>query len=159
MMILRHSLDITDYQEIVLPGRGEMLSVAQSRSFPSEQIDLWTLDFGTGDQHFAAIYVIGTGNPMPTELHGGDGNFNYAGTWRKFLGTVVTPVGLVWHVFHGPARPTGPCQCEVTYQSHGFPGPHQHEDAVPYPCTDSDCPCRKWQAPNPAVLGRQGNAQ
>lgn len=124
MRILRHPIEITDYQTITLPNDGDLLSVALSRDDQNGLIDLWSLDFQYGNGRPAAIYVIGTGNPMPEELRDsantvyrraeaarGDGVVHDVFIppedplpWRKFLGTVVTPIGLVWHVFEGPIR-------------------------------------------------------
>lgn len=100
MRIIRHELEITDYQEIRVP-EGEFLSVAVSRSAPNTAIDMWTLDKETNPRpRVVAVYVVGTGNPMPTEL---DTDGKFLTRWpRTFLGTVVTPSGLVWHVFVGP---------------------------------------------------------
>lgn len=113
MRIIRHQLSITDYQTVTLPAAGDLLSVAQSRTSPSGLIDLWSLDHEIGEPRTAAIYIIGTGHPMPDELaaqlvpayHGGADTVLPMFT-QKFLGTVVTPVGLVWHVFEGPVRAT-----------------------------------------------------
>ncbi len=114
MRILRHELEIADYQTILLPARGELLSVAMSRTHPNTLIDLWSLnrqegvgalvDAGTGRS--AGVYVVGTGNPMPSALNDDLFTQHDPGippvTWRRFLGTVVTPSTLVWHVFEGP---------------------------------------------------------
>lgn len=94
--IYRYELGITDYQEISLPGEfwdTEFLSVAVSRTNPNNRIDLWSLvREGDGSPgHRVGVHVIGTGNPIPKELTDA---FE-----RQFVGTVVTPIGLVWHVF------------------------------------------------------------
>jgi hypothetical protein len=124
MRILRHPLEITDYQLVDLPNDGDLLSVAQSRSNPNFEVDLWSLDYEYGPGKTVALYVVGTGNPMPTELRDSayirdrkEQRRSHPGVvfdygvgmddpmpWRKFLGTVVTPNGLVWHVFGGPVR-------------------------------------------------------
>lgn len=126
MRIIRHELDIIDYQTVVLPADGDLLSVAQSRTAPNNRIDLWSHDFEYGEGWTKAIYIVGTGNPMPTELRDSrntkyrrderrfGGGFVHdiyippdnPQPWRKFLGTVVTPCELVWHVFEGPVRAT-----------------------------------------------------
>lgn len=104
MRILRHEIEIDDYQTVTLPAEGSLLSVAQSRSFPNKLVDLWSLDYEHGDSRVAAIYVIGTGNPMPTELCDSGSLGWYRKAEGNFLGTVVTPCGLVWHIFEGPIR-------------------------------------------------------
>ena len=100
MKVIRHELEIADYQEIPVP-EGEFLSVAVSRSAPNTAIDMWTLDKEVSPRpRVVAVYIVGTGNPMPTQLDTDDQV--WARTWRHFIGTVVTPSGLVWHVFVGP---------------------------------------------------------
>jgi hypothetical protein len=87
--ILRWSIGITDLQYLEVPAPGRILSVAQSREVPDHGIDLWTVA-RTGAQDITrTIYVVGTGNPMPDPGPMG----------MDFIGTVVTPSGLIWHVF------------------------------------------------------------
>lgn len=111
MRIIRHDLDIADYQTVALPADGDLLSVAQSRTNPNGRIDLWSLDFEVGEPRTKAAYIVGTGNPMPEELaptlvleylNGIATHVPKAD--QRFIGTVVTPCGLVWHVFEGPVR-------------------------------------------------------
>jgi hypothetical protein len=110
MRILRHQIAIHDYQVLTLPSQGELLSVAKSRipDLANHAIDLWSLDHESGPSQTAGVYVIGTGNLMPVELQ--DDKYRHydpgmpSRTWRKFLGTVVTPNNLVWHVFGGPVQ-------------------------------------------------------
>lgn len=112
MRVIRHELEITDYQTLTMPGSGTTLSVARSRTRPDTAIDLWSLDYeDLGDSYALplGIYVIGTGNPMPIELQGaplaeGESLPPTRWRWHRFAGTVVTPSGLVWHVFQGPCR-------------------------------------------------------
>lgn len=111
MRIIRHELAITDYQEIRLPNAGQLLSVAQSRTSPNTAIDLWSVDHEQGNPGTRAIHIIGTGNPMPDDLAAqlvptySDGcETVYPMFAHNFLGTVVTPSGLVWHVIEGPIR-------------------------------------------------------
>lgn len=108
MRILRHQIAITDYQEIELLGKGQLLSVAVSRTIPEHGIDLWSLDYQSSPRPYMqprAVYVIGTGNPMPDELLDHDEWSGYPKLpQRRFIGTVVTPNGFVWHVFEGPRR-------------------------------------------------------
>ena len=107
MRIIRNELIIDDYQTITLPASGKPLSVAQSRSAPNTLIDIWSYDFESGDPKSIGIYIVGTGHPMPSEIAmsaamGGMGGL--IPIPPPFLGTVVTPIGLVWHVFEGPVR-------------------------------------------------------
>lgn len=105
MRVLRHQIAITDYQVLKVPWPPELLSVAVSRVLPNRAIDLWSLDLEDGSrQGDVGIYVVGTGNPMPDAL-AFSGNPFASDRGRKFIGTVVTPSGLVWHVFQGPVAP------------------------------------------------------
>lgn len=99
MRIHRYELDITDRQTVTLPLGYELLSVAVSRTDPNGLIDMWAQVPEMATPIPAVIHIIGTGNPMPDDLTNDR-------TRRKFLGTVVTPGGLVWHVFEGPVYPT-----------------------------------------------------
>ncbi len=53
----------------------------------------------------------------------------------------------------------GPCQCEKTYRKFGFAGEHEHSDFEPYPCVESDCPCRAHQAPGTDAEPGQNQSQ
>lgn len=90
--IHRLQIDVTDYQEI--GGSNRVLSAAADRGGRSDVIDIW---FETSDNPIAyptAIYIFGTGHPTPWNHWNRD-------NWR-FIDTVVTPSGLVWHVYVGP---------------------------------------------------------
>ena len=90
MSIHRVSVNVTDYQELNLSG--PPISVAADRDGRSSCFDLW---FETGDRTTpTAIYIFGTGHPTPW-------NPLTRRSWA-FIGTVVTPAGLVWHVYTGP---------------------------------------------------------
>jgi hypothetical protein len=93
--IYRVSVPVTDYQELDLTG--PPLSVAADRDGSSACFDLWfehrDLGFEPDYHHPYPIWVFGTGHPVPWTHY-----TRYA--W-VFLGTVVTPSGLVWHVFTG----------------------------------------------------------
>lgn len=97
MRIIRHKLDIVEYQTIWLPNDGYLLSVAQSRTDPNTKIDLWSNDLEAGEGHPKGIYIAGTGNSIPEHMR-------FSIRKRDFLGTVVTPVGLVWHTFEVPVQ-------------------------------------------------------
>lgn len=105
MRIIRHAIEITDYQTVTLPHDGDLLSVAQSRTERNALIDLWSIDYEGGEPQAKGIYIIGTGNPMPAQLSGPvSPTPGKPFPWRQFIGTVVTPCGLVWHVFEGPVQ-------------------------------------------------------
>lgn len=91
MTIYRDGIPVTDYQKI---STGTVLSVAASRTGRSDVIDLW---YETTPLEMTGIYIIGTGNPVPWN--------QFTRADFTFVGTVVTPSGLVWHVFTGPIQP------------------------------------------------------
>ena len=94
MRILRHSGGITDCQVVELPAAGELLSVSVSRVTPDYAIDVWSVDFQIGAPMRVQVWMFGTGNPISDEAE-------EAVLAGNFLGTVVTPSGLVWHVWQG----------------------------------------------------------
>lgn len=63
---------------------GVVLSSGVARDGSSDHIDLWYSTYATTRPR--EVFIAGTGHPLP----GG-----------RFIGTVVTPAGLVWHVFEG----------------------------------------------------------
>lgn len=96
MRVIRHVLSITDYQVVDLPARGSLVSVAVSRTAPDDLIDLWSIDEQVEGGRQVGVYIVGTGNPAPVGIS--------HPAIRRFIGTVVTPCGLVWHVFEGVTR-------------------------------------------------------
>lgn len=97
MRIIRHQIAITDQQWVQLPAGGELLSVAQARTDANTTIDLWSLDVRRGRPVEVEVFIIGTGNPITDAAQ-------EAMLMGKFLGTVVCPNGLVWHVVQGQHR-------------------------------------------------------
>lgn len=98
--IYRISVEVQDYQELELTGPA--ISVAADREYRSDRFDLWYEHYNAdgpalmGLTRNRALYVLGTGHPAPWTAF-----TRYAFT---FLGTIVTPSGLVWHVYTGPTR-------------------------------------------------------
>jgi len=90
--IYRLQVAVEDYQELKLTG--PPLSVAPDRGGNSDVYDLWFEHNGLPKSW--GIYVLGTGHPVPWN--------RITRYMYRFLGTVVTPMGLVWHVFTGPLR-------------------------------------------------------
>jgi hypothetical protein len=85
--IFRYELAIVDSQELTLPRRARILSVAPGRA--GYYIDLWALLVSDVMAPVAQTFrVFGTGHPLPDFV----GGFGY-------VGTVVMPDQLVWHVF------------------------------------------------------------
>lgn len=93
--IHRVKVDVTEYQEIDLTG--PPLSVAADRSGASDTIDLWFEHYDAPIFRPFPIYIFGTGHPVP---------WNWLDTRDRyrFIGTVVTPASLVWHVYTGPRK-------------------------------------------------------
>jgi hypothetical protein len=90
--IYRISVPVEDYQEIEITG--SPISVAPDRDRFSDRFDLWFEHYGRSTS--CAIWIFGTGHPVPwTESN--------RLAWT-FLGTVVTPATLVWHVYTGPRK-------------------------------------------------------
>jgi hypothetical protein len=93
--IHRVSVQVEDKQ--VLHLSGPPISVAPDRGGSSDCFDLW-FEHMDGSVPSAedgcTILVFGTGHPVPWS--------QYSRHAYQFLGTVVTPSGLVWHVYRGP---------------------------------------------------------
>lgn len=89
--VLRYPLDITDHQQVVIREPAQIISVAQSRDHPNSHIDLWAVGGDNYRDKQVDIYIVGTGHPMPEAQ-------------VIFLGTVVTPNELVWHIWEGRRR-------------------------------------------------------
>jgi len=83
MIIWKYELAITDIQQLEIPHKGTILSVANQNG----KLCLWALVNPNLVSYIRTIEIIGTGNPIdksPVE--------------RKFIGTaVINP--FVWHVF------------------------------------------------------------
>lgn len=89
--IHRVQIPVEDYQEITGPGL--VISAAADRGGRSDVIDVW-FETGSSTPSPTGIYIFGTGRPTPWSSW-----TRYA--WRH-VDTVVTPSGLVWHVYVGP---------------------------------------------------------
>ena len=90
--IYKYALRVTDEQKLVLPQHAKILSVAE---MDTATIALWAVvnpdlsGKGEGYEEERLVRIFGTGNPIDEQqLEGVD-----------FVGTVVTRIGLVWHVF------------------------------------------------------------
>lgn len=91
--IFRYELNITDYQKVKLPSISTPLSVAASRTNPYEKIDFWAIvnDGDPRPDREHEVFIAGTGFPVPAGIN----------VTHKFVGTVISPNNLVWHVFVG----------------------------------------------------------
>lgn len=86
-VIYRLTLAVVDEQTVQMHEASEILSVAPTRDGGSDQIDLWFTTYPRiRDRVSRVVRMAGTGMQRP------DG---------QFVGTVVTPSGLVFHVFDG----------------------------------------------------------
>jgi hypothetical protein len=97
--IHRVQVEITDYQELDLTG--PPIFVAADRGGDPEVFDLWFehYDESAREQHRSYhLYVIGTGNPVPWTTPA------VRSVSFDFLGSVITTVNQVWHVYTGPQR-------------------------------------------------------
>lgn len=84
MTIWKFVLEISDIQEIQMPGGADILSVAEQDG----RLCLWALVDPGAIRECRKVWIIVTGNPFPeaVELH--------------FIGTVPMHGGaLIWHVF------------------------------------------------------------
>lgn len=90
--IFKYPLKVTDEQYLVLPQHAQILSVAE---MDTTTIALWAVvdpsiaGKGKGYEEERLVRIFGTGNPIEDEQLQG----------MRFVGTVVTRIGLVWHVF------------------------------------------------------------
>lgn len=85
--IYRFTLPVLDGQVLSIHAGAQILSVAPTRDGSSDRIDLWASTYPNDLPRSGRwIHIAGTGHPLPT---------------GRFIGTVVTPAGLVWHVFEG----------------------------------------------------------
>jgi hypothetical protein len=91
--IFRHTIKVTDPDVQTLQLTGPPISVATDRGGQSDRFDMW-YEEAWDDPRPVTIYVFGTGHPTPWT-----GHTRHA---YRFLGTVLTPLGLVWHVYVGP---------------------------------------------------------
>ena len=92
--IFKYALRVTDEQQLVLPQHAQILSVAE---MDTTTIALWALvdpslaSKGKGYETERLVRIFGTGNPIDEDQLEG----------VNFVGTAVTRIGLVWHVFVG----------------------------------------------------------
>lgn len=93
MTIYRLQIPVTDQADYELTG--PVISAAPDRGGRSDVIDIWFEHTG-GEPRKRGVYIFGTGHPQPWNQWTRD-------NWH-FIDTVVTPSGLVWHVYVGPAE-------------------------------------------------------
>lgn len=79
--ILKHELEITDSQSIMLHKHADILDVGNQGG----KLVLWAEEDTSQDKMPIAFKVIGTGQPVPND------DFSYVGTAQVN--------GFVWHVY------------------------------------------------------------
>ncbi len=84
--IFKYPLEITDSQEIHLSPNCQLLSVQIQNGAPT----LWAMVDPDARMFPVTVYVIGTGNPVPSEVN-----------TAIYVDTVQLN-GFVWHVFVNP---------------------------------------------------------
>lgn len=95
--VLRYSVPIQDSFHLPLFPGAVPLSVANSRLQPGSHIDVWVRTPRARHERSAEYIVLriaGTGHPVDDA------------DATEFLGTVITPQGLVFHVFYRRASTT-----------------------------------------------------
>jgi hypothetical protein len=83
--IYKYPLDIADYQSIKIPQDANILSIL----YQGEILVLYALIETEKPLELRGILIEGTGNPFPESESDN----------IRFIGTVQSPFGYVWHVF------------------------------------------------------------
>jgi len=82
----RTNVEITDATPVALPYRAHLLHVAPCRRNPNTHIDLWyETDPARDHWRTHTLHFEGTGHPLVDDA--------------LYVGTVVCPNDLVWHVY------------------------------------------------------------
>ncbi len=80
-----------DYQELMLTG--PIISAAADRNGSADVFDIWYEHYADREPWRRSVWIFGTGHPVPWTV--------YTSHAYKFVGTVVTKPGLVWHIYTG----------------------------------------------------------
>ena len=94
--VLRYSIPIQDTFHLPIPAGAVPISVANSRLQPGSHVDVWvrTPSVRQDRTEYAIIRIAGTGH----DVEDADAT--------DFLGSVITPQSLVFHVFYRRATNT-----------------------------------------------------
>lgn len=84
--IYKYELEITDHQFVEMPVMSRVLSAKEQNG----KLCIWALVDPNMPMRKKNVQVIGTGNPIETNVSYHD--------W-DFIDTVIMSYGLVWHVF------------------------------------------------------------
>lgn len=88
--VWKFDLKVTDFVVLQLPEGAKVLSVAERGEF-GNRLDVWALVDTDAPMRERRFRVVGTGDPFPDAAA------------CRFVGTVKTRIGLVWHVFEAEA--------------------------------------------------------
>lgn len=88
--VWKFELAVEDYPVIKMPVGAKVLSVAERGEF-GNRLDVWALVDPDAPMQDRRFRVVGTGHPFPDADE------------CRFVGTVQTRVGLVWHLFEAEA--------------------------------------------------------
>jgi hypothetical protein len=91
--VFRCEIPVRDQFYLPVSPNTTLLSVADSRTKPGDYIDVWfrapkSDRYAAQTNRYAVLRIAGTGHDIEAE------------DATEFLGTVVTGIGLVWHVFY-----------------------------------------------------------
>ena len=84
--VWKFDLKVTDFVVLQMPEGAKVLSVAERGEF-GNRLDVWALVDPDAPMRERRFRVVGTGHPFPDAEE------------CRFVGTVQTRVGLVWHLF------------------------------------------------------------
>ena len=88
--VLKFGLEVTDFAVARMPEGAKVLSVAERGEF-GNRLDVWALVDPDAPMRERRFRVVGTGHPFPDADE------------CRFVGTVRTLRGFVWHVFEAEA--------------------------------------------------------
>lgn len=81
--IYKYALEITDSQELNLPGGSKLIKVAEQ----NDQLCAWVLQHTQNEKEDYTIWIAGTGHDLESIEH------------IHYFDTVLMSGGFVWHVF------------------------------------------------------------
>jgi len=88
--VWKFELGVTDFAVVRMPEGAKVLSMAESGTF-KDRLLMWALVDPDAPMQGRGFRVVGTGHPFPDADE------------CRFVATVPTDVGLVWHVFEAEA--------------------------------------------------------
>lgn len=88
--VWKFDLKVTDFAVVKMPEGAKVLSAAERGEF-GNRLDVWALVDTEAPMRDRLFRVVGTGHPFPDAED------------CRFVATVHTRVGLVWHLFEAEA--------------------------------------------------------